>query len=38
MGAAIGRGAFAVGLAVMSAGCLVVGGAVLWGTFAVTRA
>ena len=37
MGAAIGRGAFAVGLAVMSAGCLVVGGAALWATFAMTR-
>ena len=38
MGAAIGRGAFAVWLAVMSLGCLAVGGASLWATFAMTSA
>ncbi len=38
IGAGIGRGAFAVGLAVMSFGCLAVGGAVLWATFALIPA
>lgn len=35
MGAAIGRGAFAAGLAVMSLGCLAVGGAALWATLMI---
>jgi uncharacterized membrane protein (DUF4010 family) len=35
IGAAIGRGAFATDLAVMTSACLIVGGAVLWLTFAL---
>ncbi len=38
MGAGIGRGTFAVALAIMSFGCLTVAGAVLWMTLAVSGA
>jgi len=34
IGAAIGRGWFAADLAVLAAGCLVIGGAAAWLTFA----
>jgi uncharacterized membrane protein (DUF4010 family) len=35
IGAAIGRGRFSVEIAVLTFGCLLVGGAVAWGTFAL---